>query len=128
MISSIFTSKDLEKNPTKVLDSFNAPSILDPKNVLSNEEDHQLDACLRRLGTHVRNHRLLLKPFFQDKDKSSAGFISMSRFRSIFDNMKLQASEQEFNLINRRFQAKAANEINYVEFDYVLRHYSGDLE
>jgi len=52
----------------------------------------------------------------------------MSRFRSIFDNMKLQATEQEFSLINKRFQAKAANEINYVEFDYVLRHYSGDLE
>jgi len=52
----------------------------------------------------------------------------MTRFRSIFDNLKLQASEKEFSLINRRFQAKAANEINYVEFDYVLRHYSGDLQ
>ncbi len=31
-------------------------------------------------------------------------------------------------MINKRFQAKAANEINYVEFDWVLRHYSGDLE
>ena len=71
---------------------------------------------------------MLLKPFFQDKDKSSAGFINMTRFRSIFDNLKLQASEKEFSLINRRFQAKAANEINYVEFDYVLRHYSGDLQ
>lgn len=34
----------------------------------------------------------------------------------------------EFDLICKRFQAKAANEINYVEFDYVLRHYSGDHE
>lgn len=40
--------------------------------------------------------------------------------------MKIIVSEQEFALINRRFQAKAANEINYVEFDWVLRHYSGD--
>jgi len=52
----------------------------------------------------------------------------MTRFRSIFDNFKLLASEAEFALINKRFQAKAGNEINYVEFDYVLRHYSGDLE
>ena len=89
MISSIFTSKDLEKNPTKVLDTFKAPSILDPKNVMNDDEDSLLDACLRRLGTHVKNHRLLLKPFFQDKDKSSAGFINMTRFRSIFDNLKL---------------------------------------
>jgi hypothetical protein len=52
----------------------------------------------------------------------------MTRFRSIFDNFKLLASEAEFALINKRFQAKARNEINYVEFDFVLRHYSGDLE
>ena len=50
----------------------------------------------------------------------------MTRFRSIFDNVKLLCGEQEFALINKRFQAKAANEINYVEFDHVLREYSGD--
>lgn len=52
----------------------------------------------------------------------------MSRFCSIFDNMKLKATPQELALINKRFQAKAANEINYTEFDWVLRHFSGDLE
>lgn len=126
-IANIFTEKDLEKNPTKTLKSFTAPSILDPKNVLNDDEERTLHDCMCRLGTHVRHHRLLIKPFFQDKDKSSSGFISMTRFRSIFDNMKLLASEKEFALINKRFQAKAANEINYVEFDWVLRHYSGDL-
>ena len=127
-IAKIFTEKDLEKNPTKTLKSFQAPSILDPKDVLDADEEKALHDCMSRLGTHVRHHRLLIKPFFQDKDKSSSGFVSMTRFRSIFDNMKLQASEREFALINKRFQAKAANEINYVEFDWVLRHYSGDLE
>ena len=96
--------------------------------MLDADEEKALHDCMSRLGTHVRHHRLLIKPFFQDKDKSSSGFVSMTRFRSIFDNMKLQASEREFALINKRFQAKAANEINYVEFDWVLRHYSGDLE
>jgi hypothetical protein len=42
--------------------------------------------------------------------------------------MKLKVSDDEFSLINKRFQARAANEINYVEFDYVLRYYSGDHE
>lgn len=127
-IAKIFTEKDLEKNPTKTLKGFSAPSILDPKDVLNADEEKCLHDCMTRLGTHVRHHRLLIKPFFQDKDKSSSGFVSMTRFRSIFDNMKLQASEKEFAMINKRFQAKAANEINYVEFDWVLRHYSGDLE
>lgn len=92
-IANIFTEKDLEKNPTKTLKSFDAPSILDPKNVLNEQEERCLDAGLQRLGTEVRHRRLLIKPFFQDKDKSSSGFIAMTRFRSIFDNMKLLASE-----------------------------------
>jgi hypothetical protein len=38
----------------------------------------------------------------------------------------MRVSEEEYAIIQRRFAAKAANEINYVEFDHVLRHYSGD--
>jgi len=38
----------------------------------------------------------------------------------------MQVSDEEMAIILKRFQAKAANEINYVEFDHVLRHYSGD--
>lgn len=127
-IGNIFTEKDLERNPTKTLASFNAPSILDPKNCLSEAEEEKLHALMCRLGTDVKHRRLLIKPFFQDKDKSASGFIAMTRFCSIFDNMKLQATPCELALINKRFQAKAANEINYTEFDWVLRHYSGDLE
>ena len=125
-IEDIFTEKDLEKNPTKSLTPFNAPSCLDPKDKLNEAEERALDACLTRLATDVRLKRLLIKPFFQDKDKSRSGFISMTRFKSIFDNQKLIASAEEFALINKRFQARAADEINYVEFDYVLRQYSGD--
>ena len=35
-IERIFTEKDLEKEPLKKLSQFNAPSILDPKDVLNN--------------------------------------------------------------------------------------------
>lgn len=122
----IFTDKALEKDPTKTLQTFNAPSILDPKDVLNTQEEQVLIACLERLGTDVKHRRLLIKPHFQDKDKSRSGFIAFSRFRSIFDNFRMQVSEAEYEIIRKRFQAGAANEINYVEFDYVLRHYSGD--
>lgn len=125
-IDLIFTEPDLEKNPTKTVSSWKAPSILDPKDVLDESEEKVLHAALQRLGTEVCHRRILIKPFFQDKDRSNSGFINMTRFRSIFDNMKLRCSEEEFSIINRRFQAKAANEINYVEFDHVLRVYSGD--
>ena len=125
-IEIIFTEKGLEKNPTKKIEEFKAPSILDPKNVLDDQEEKDLDACLQRVGTEVRFRRLLMKPFFQDKDKSNSGFISTARFRAIFDTMKIFINENEFSLICKRFKAKADNEVNYVEFDYVLRFYSGD--
>jgi hypothetical protein len=79
-----------------------------------------------RVGTVVKNSGLLIKPFFQDKDKSKSGFVTNTRFRSIFDNQKLWITDREYHLINKRFQAGMANEINYVEFDHVMRQFSGD--
>ena len=38
-IEDIFTEKDLEKNPTKTLKAFNAPSCLDPKPKLNAQEE-----------------------------------------------------------------------------------------
>ena len=102
-IEKMFTEKDLEKDPLKKVSEFKAPSILDPKDVLNTEEEKILDACLQRIGEEVRLKRLLIKPFFQDKDKSKSGFIANTRFRSIFDTMKLKVTEQEFNIINKRF-------------------------
>jgi hypothetical protein len=40
--------------------------------------------------------------------------------------MKLQITDEEYKVIFKRFQAKADDEVNYVEFDFVLRSYSGD--
>lgn len=122
----IFTNPNLEKEPTTTIGKWQAPSILDPKDVLDEAEERQLVACLIRLGTDVKHRRLLIKPHFQDKDRTRAGFINFSRFRSIFDNFKMRVSEEEYTIIQKRFASKAANEINYVEFDHVLRHYSGD--
>ena len=63
-LDAIFTNKALEKNPTNRPAQFNAPSILDPKDVLNDEEEQVLIACLQRLGTDVKNRRLLIKPYF----------------------------------------------------------------
>ena len=128
MIEGIFTQKDLEKDPLKTLLGYKAPSILDPKNQLTQAEEEELNTCMTRIGIDVKHRRLLIKPFFQDKDKSNSGFITNTRFRSIFDNQKLWITDREYYLINKRFQAQAANEINYVEFDHVMRLYSGDRE
>ena len=89
----IFTDKALEKDPTRQVASFKAPSILDPKDVLNDAEERVLIACLQRLGTDVKHRRLLIKPHFQDKDKSRSGFVAFTRFCSIFDNFKMRVSD-----------------------------------
>jgi len=45
-IERIFTDKDLEKNPTRSLSAFKAPSILDPKSQLSATEEDELNVCM----------------------------------------------------------------------------------
>ena len=102
-IEKIFTVKTLEKEPTQTLSNYSAPSILDAKVHLTPEEEEELKAIMIRIGTDVRHRRLLIKPFFQDKDKSKSGFVSNTRFRSIFDNQKLWITDREFYLINKRF-------------------------
>lgn len=125
-IDRIFTKKGLEKEPTTKLEEFKPTSLIDPDDVLNDAEEKVLEACLVRLGTETRNRRLLLKPFFQDKDKIRCGVVANSRFRSIFDFLKLTLTEEEYGIINKRFVAGAPNEINYLEFDNVLKTYSGD--
>ncbi len=60
----IFTEKDLEKNPLKKPAVWQAPSILDPKDVLNDAEERVLHVTLERIGVQIRHRRLLLKPFF----------------------------------------------------------------
>lgn len=102
-IERIFVDKELEKQPTKVFTEFKVPSILDPQDVLNDSEERVLESCLQRLGTEIKHRRLLLKPYFQDKDKSKSGFVANTWFRSIFDFLKLYISEQEYEIINKWF-------------------------
>ena len=125
-IDRIFTKKGLEKEPTTKLEVFEPVNLIDPEDVLTDSEEVILENCLIRLGTETRNRRLLLKPFFQDKDKIRCGVVANSRFRSIFDFLKLSLTDQEYGIINKRFVAGAPNEINYLAFDNLLKKYSGD--
>jgi hypothetical protein len=85
------------------LSNYSAPSILDAKTQLTSAEEEELMTSMIRIGTDVKHRRLLIKPFFQDKDKSKSGFVTNTRFRSIFDNQKLWITDREFFLINKRF-------------------------
>jgi len=63
----------------------------------------------------TRKHRILLKPFFQDKDIAKIGRVSFTRMRSILDNNKIPLSDYQFNLLCSNF-AYEKIEFNYLDF------------
>lgn len=77
---------------------------------------------MKRLGEVVRKHRLLLKPFFQDKDIAKIGKVSFTRMRSILDNNKLPLSDYQYQLLCQNFSYDG-NEFNYVDFVEALKQY-----
>lgn len=58
---------------------------------------------MRRLGEVISKHRILLKPYFQDKDIAKIGRVSFTRMRSILDNNKIPLSDFQFTLLCRNF-------------------------
>ena len=86
------------------------------------KDSEDIDGLMRRLGEVVRKHRLLLKPFFQDKDISKIGRVSFTRMRSILDNNKIPLTDNQYNLLCKNFAADV-DEFNYVDFIEVLKQY-----
>lgn len=86
------------------------------------KNNQEIDTLMRRLGEVVRKHRLLLKPFFQDKDVSKIGKVSFSRMRSILDNNKLPLTDEQYDLLCKNF-GYDSNEFNYIDFIEVLKQY-----
>ncbi len=127
-VNKIFTVKELEKDPTMKVPEYTVNPVLDPEDVLTPEEEVKVDACLKRLGDIVRKRKLHVKPMFQAKDVAKSGVVMNTRFRAILDFHKVTLSDIEYELLCKRFMAKAKNEVNYVDFDNVLRRYSGDIE
>lgn len=79
---------------------------------------------MRRLGEVTRKHRILLKPFFQDKDIAKIGRVSFTRMRSILDNNKIPLTDSQFTLLCNNF-AYDRIEFNYLDFIESLKQYEG---
>lgn len=122
-ISLVFTTTGLEKDPLIKPQQYQPPSYLDPKEILTPQEERELNDYLVHFGANVYKHRVIIKPFFQDKDKTKSGKISFTRFRSVLDVQKLPLSDRFYELLCKRFSHEG-KEFNYVEFMDVLKRYS----
>ncbi|CAD8206649.1 unnamed protein product [Paramecium pentaurelia] len=121
-VEIVFTKTGLDKDPLMKPPVHIIPTFLDPRDALTQDEEEALHAIMLRLGEVVRKHRILLKPHFQDKDKTKSGKITFTRFRSIMDFHKLPLTDDQFRVICKRF-AYQGIEFNYVEFDEILKKY-----
>jgi hypothetical protein len=91
------------------------------------KEEESIDSLMGRLGEVTRKHRILLKPFFQDKDVAKIGRVSFTRMRSILDNNKIPLTDYQFNLLCATF-AYDRIEFNYLDFIESLKQYEGHDE
>ena len=81
---------------------YRKPDFLDPKDMLTQDEERTLHTLLNEIGSFVRINRLLIKPFFMDKDAARSGKISFPRFRSILDQVGVHLTDDGYRLLCKR--------------------------
>ena len=127
-IETVFTIKGLEKEPLLRPKDYVTPDFLNPEKRLTEEEAVFLDKILRKLANLMRKYRVNPKSFFQDADRAKIGIVPSSRFASLLSFFRLETDEKEMNIIIKRFYGKNMIEINYYDFDNVLRKYVEMIE
>ena len=127
-IETVFTIKGLEKEPLLRPKDYVTPDFLNPEKRLTEEEAIFLDKTLRKLANLMRKYRVNPKSFFQDADRAKIGIVPSSRFASLLSFFRLETDEKEMNIIIKRFYGKNMIEINYYDFDNVLRKYVEMIE
>lgn len=115
-IDIVFNLPNEEKDPIV------KPPVFDYTVTHLKREEENIDSLMRRLGEVTRKHKLLIKPFFQDKDIAKIGRVSFTRMRSILDNNKLPLTDFQYKLLCENF-AYEGKEFNYVDFIEELKQY-----
>jgi Ca2+-binding EF-hand superfamily protein len=81
------------------------------------EKDRMMEA-ISALNSQIKAQRILLKPSFQDFDRSQSLHITSHQFLRVLKNLGLMPSSQElFDLIIRRYCDRGTTaEVNYFQF------------
>jgi Ca2+-binding EF-hand superfamily protein len=127
-VETVFTVKGLEKDPLLRPTEFKTPDFLNPEMRLNKEEEIFLDQTMRKLANLVRKYRVNPKTFFRDADRANMGIIASSKFASTLSFNKLDVSEKEMNILIKRFYSGNMIEINYYDFDNILKKYVNIIE
>lgn len=117
-IDEAFTTKHLEQAPLATV-SMPDSTVTSPArrnyirlDQLTQNRVAEVEDCLR---AKIRVRRILIKPMFQDLDRSHRGFISKSQFARAMGTCGLALSETEIALLSTVYCTLG----NHVDFNYV---------
>lgn len=99
-------------NPVEVIQNARTSAVF------SDEEKDLMIEMMTQLNRHVVANRILLKPGFQDFDRSKSQHITSQQFLRVMKNLNIMPpSEQLFDLITRRYCDRGnTKEVNYFHF------------
>lgn len=118
VMESVFATDGLEGAPTALPTEF-VPFDIDSTVKLSEAEEQQLAAVLQHMRTKVSTHRILVKPYFADLDRTHSGSLTKPQFTKTLLLMGLDVDTEQAELLCKAF-VKNQLYVNYVEFCKML--------
>jgi len=116
----VFTEKAIDKDPLFHVKQIDRETTLPARRVyqaLDPKEEQQLTAVIRSFRREIQNKRVLMKPHFQDFDRTKNGYISKNQFSRILHQFNLFPERSALDLVIRKYVDNGnENEVNYYQF------------
>lgn len=119
-IDRVFTTRGIEKDPL-----FEVPQIVSDTTIparrhfLRLNEDHRdkLMYILNLVNKEIQTRRVLIKPHFQDFDRTHNGYITRSQFLRVLSTFDIYPKDEYLDILLRCYTDNGnLNEVNYFEF------------
>lgn len=112
-VESVFTVRGLERVPHFDLVSLESRSDqfggVHEEKELTTEEERRVTAAVVAIKKEIDRRRLVIKPAFEDFDRSRQGFVSMSKFERVLSMFNLLPEASLARLIEIKFREQIAN-------------------
>jgi len=96
---------------------------------MTEEEYARLEELLSMYRSLIYNRRVLLKPLFEDFDRTKVGHISKNQFLRILTQFGLLPDKNDLNIILKRYTDKGnLDEVNYYDFCKDVDRYDEDAK
>ncbi|KAJ3086780.1 hypothetical protein HK100_008592, partial [Physocladia obscura] len=112
-IEKVFNDVNLEAQPTKIptVAAVSSNPFISADH-LTDAERVMLEKTMKSLAEHWKVRRISIKPFFKDFDKLYTGHVTKVQFRQCLTYLKVDVSDEEFEVLCKRWSKSAAIRAN----------------